>query len=287
MKKTVAEIVTERIIAELEKGNIPWQRPWTGNGKYAVSHSTGKPYALINQMLLGKTGEYLTFQEVSKEGGKVKKDEKGNFVVGWIVKDVKVGEDEETGEDITEKHFSLRYYYVFEISQCEGINRKYTEEGETFEHTGNEEAEAIIKSYIDREEGFTFTECESDSAYYSPMTDSVIVPERKHFENIEEFYSTAFHEIGHSTMKASRCNREEDRKGKKVSFGSQEYSKEELVAEITAASLVNYTGLETEKSFRNSAAYIQNWVSVLKNDPKMIISASAKADKAFNYILGL
>lgn len=87
-------------------------------------------------------------------------------------------------------------------------------------------------------------------------------------------------------MKKSRCNRAEDRKGRLVAFGSNEYSKEELVAEIGSVSLMNILGIETNKSFRNSNAYIQNWLSVLKNDVKFIVSASSKAEKAVKYILG-
>lgn len=87
-------------------------------------------------------------------------------------------------------------------------------------------------------------------------------------------------------MKESRCNREEDRKGKFVAFGSNDYSKEELVAEIGSANLMNIIGIETDKSFRNSAAYIQNWLSALRNDTRFIVSASSKAEKAVKYILG-
>ena len=100
------------------------------------------------------------------------------------------------------------------------------------------------------------------------------------------FRSTAYHESVHSTMKESRCNRAEDRKGKLVAFGSNEYSKEELVAEIGSANILNILGIETTKSFRNSAAYIQSWISVLQNDVKFIVSASSKAEKAVKYILG-
>ena len=103
---------------------------------------------------------------------------------------------------------------------------------------------------------------------------------------MNEYYNVAFHESVHSTMKENRCNRAEDRKEKLVAFGSNEYSKEELVAEIGSASLMNIIGIETSKSFRNSTAYIQNWLSVLKNDVRFIVLASSKAEKAVSYILG-
>ena len=114
----------------------------------------------------------------------------------------------------------------------------------------------------------------------------ICLPLFEQFTNANEYYATAFHESVHSSMKESRCNRAEDRKDKLVAFGSQEYSKEELVAEIGSATILNIIGVETKGSFTNSSAYIQNWLSVLRNDVKFIISASSKAEKAVKYILG-
>lgn len=111
------------------------------------------------------------------------------------------------------------------------------------------------------------------------------LPLFEQFKEANEYYSTAFHESIHSTMKENRCNRAEERKNKLVAFGSDEYSKEELVVELGSASLMNIIGIETKKSFRNSSAYIQNWLSVLRNDIKFIVSASSRAEKAAKYIL--
>lgn len=283
MSTSVNEIVTNRIIKELEKGNIPWQRPWSTSGRYAMSHSTKKPYSLLNQMLL-RPGEYLTFEECKREGGKVKKGEKGNFVVSWAK--LKKVETDEDGNERTTIIPRLKYYYVFEVSQCEGIERNCTEEPKTYGNTPVESAENIIRSYLERET-VTFTAKESNRAYYSPSEDAVIVPDLKYFEAVEEYYSTSFHELTHSTMHQDRCNRAEERKGKKVAFGSEEYSKEELVAEIGAATLVNMIGLESDKSFKNSVSYIQSWIGKLKNDKNLIVSASSRAEKAVNYILGI
>ena len=283
MSKNVYEMVTERIIAELEKGIIPWQRPWTGTPAGAYSRSTGKPYSFINQLILGKPGEYLTFKQIQDAGGKVKKGEKASIVVFW--KQYPVTETNEDGETITKCIPVLRYYNVFHIDQCEGVTPKYaqpvTTALEPIEH-----AESIITGYVDRET-LTFENQEQNRAYYSPAMDKVVVPVLSQFSIVEEYYSTAFHELTHSTMHPDRCNRQEERKGKLVAFGSEEYSKEELVAEIGAASLVNICGIESEKSFRNSAAYIQSWLLVLKNDSRMIVSAASKAEKAVNYILGI
>ena len=283
MSTSVNEIVTNRIIEELEKGNIPWQRPWSTAGRYAMSHSTKKPYSLLNQMLL-RPGEYLTFEECKREGGKVKKGEKGNFVVSWAK--IKKVETDEEGNERTTIIPRLKYYYVFEVSQCEGIERNCTEEPKSYGNTPVESAENIITSYLERET-VTFTATDSNRAYYSPSEDAVVVPDLKYFEAVEEYYSTSFHELTHSTMHQDRCNRAEERKGKKVAFGSEEYSKEELVAEIGAATLVNMIGLESDKSFKNSVSYIQSWIGKLKNDKNLIVSASSRAEKAVNYILGI
>ena len=277
------EIIEKDYLKELEKGNIPWQRPWSTAGRYAMSHSTKKPYSLLNQMLL-RPGEYLTFEECKREGGKVKKGEKGNFVVSWAK--IKKVETDEEGNERTTIIPRLKYYYVFEVSQCEGIERNCTEEPKTYGNTPVESADNIITAYINRET-VTFTATDSNRAYYSPSEDAVVVPDLKYFEAVEEYYSTSFHELTHSTMHPDRCNRAEERKGKKVAFGSEEYSKEELVAEIGAATLVNMIGLESDKSFKNSVSYIQSWIGKLKNDKNLIVSASSRAEKAVNYILGI
>ena len=104
--------ITNRIIAEMEQGTIPWKKPWVGSGN-AVSYATGKPYSILNQMLLGEPGEYLTFNECRKAGGFVRKGEKAKMVVFWNWLE---REDEETGEK-KEIPF-LRYYNVFHLNQC-------------------------------------------------------------------------------------------------------------------------------------------------------------------------
>ena len=100
-------------------------------------------------------------------------------------------------------------------------------------------------------------------------------------EETAEYYSTAFHEMVHSTWHMKRLARLEA----PAHFGGEEYSKEELVAEIGAAALMNYTGTETAKAFRNSAAYVQSWLRALRNDKRLIVTASGAASKAVNYIL--
>lgn len=282
MSKNVYEMVTDRIIAELEKGVIPWEKPWqSGNPNGAFNRISKKPYSLLNQILLGKDGEWMTFKQVQDLGGHVKKGEKASFVVFWKIQ---VKQEENDNGELEERHIPLlRYYNVFHISQTEGIEPLYKEDLKEVEPI--EAAEKVLHDYISRE-GITLESSISNEAYYSPMRDLIHLPVIGQFQRVEEYYSTAYHESVHSTMKKSRCDREQERKGKLVAFGSEEYSKEELVAELGSASIMNRLGLETVHSFRNSAAYIQSWIKALKNDPKMIVSAGSKAEKAVKYIFG-
>ena len=140
----------------------------------------------------------------------------------------------------------------------------------------------IGADYLSRS-GVRLTHAEGDRAYYQPMTDRITLPLREQFRETAEYYSTAFHELTHSTGHESRLNRLE----KTAFFGGEAYSKEELIAEIGAATLVHHAGLETPTSFRNNAAYIQSWLQALLDDKRFIVSASGKAEKAVNLILGL
>ena len=266
--------VTSRIIDQLDNGIIPWHKPWIALGG-AVSHVTGKPYSILNQMLLGRPGEYVTFKQCQQEGGKVRKGEKSQMIVFWkwlTVKDVETDEEKEIP--------MLRYYNVFHIDQCDGLTAKHVQ---TLPDTvsANQTAEAIIADYIQRS-GVKLNHIAGDRAFYQPSTDSITLPLMAQFKSTAEYYSTAFHEAVHSTGNQSRLNRLE----KTAFFGSDAYSKEELIAEIGAAALVKHAGLETPESFRNNTAYIQNWLQVLKNDKRFIVSAAGKAEKAVQMILG-
>lgn len=281
MAKSVYEMVTERIIEQLEKGVIPWQKPWTGIRSGAYNRVSKKSYSLLNQMLLKHKGEYATFKQWQDLGGHIRKGEKSEIVVFWKIQPIE--EEQEDGTKITRQIPLLRYYNVFHISQVDGVEPLPKDELHDIEPI--EKAESILHGYWTKE-NITVEYVAGDRAYYSPSLDMIHLPLFEQFTDANEYYSTAFHESVHSTMKESRCNRAEERKGKLVAFGSEDYSKEELVAEIGSASLMNIIGIETSKSFRNSSAYIQNWLSVLKNDVKFIVSASSKAEKAVDYILG-
>ncbi len=214
--------ITDRIIAALESGVIPWHKPWVGGSSGCISFSTGKPYSLLNHILLGGiSGEYITFKQATLAGGHVRKGEKSKMVVFWKPFEK---ENEETGE--VEKHFFLRYYNVFHLSQCEGIAPRWAVSvNPSSDLEPDTAADAIVKRYIERS-GVRLTVTESDRAFYRPSTDEVIVPQLSQYQNVAEYYSTLFHELTHSTGHHSRLNRIADI----AAFGSHEYSREELVA---------------------------------------------------------
>ena len=280
----VYTIITNKIIEKLEKGVIPWKKPWIG-GKGAFNRVSGKSYSMLNQMLLEHDGEYLTFNQITDLGGKLKKGAKAEIVVFFKMNEVEE-KNEESGETTLKKYPMLRYYRVFHISNVEGIepltveeinvNSNADTEEESFTNAGN----AIINYFTNTKIKYETTN--GNKACYSPTTDTIRLPSYKQFVNMNEYYGTLFHEIIHSTGHESRLNR-----NIKNTFGSSNYAKEELVAELGAVFLNNYYGVETDETFDNATAYIQSWLSALKNDKKLIVFASAQAEKAANYVLSV
>lgn len=280
MSKNVYQMVTDRIIEQLEQGYIPWHKPWTGTKEGAFNRVSKRSYSLLNQMLLKHSGEYASFKQWTDLGGHIRKGEKSEIVFFWKI--LPIEEEKEDGTKTMKQIPLLKYINVFHISQVDGVEP--LKESELHDIEPIEEAEKILTGYWNREH-IQVEHVKGDKAYYSPMFDMIHLPLFEQFTDPNEYYSTAFHESIHSTMAESRCDRAEERKNKSVAFGSEEYSKEELVAEIGSATLLNLIGIETKKTFKNSTAYIQSWLRALKNDNKFIISASSKAEKAVKYIL--
>lgn len=284
----VYQMVTDRITAQLEQGNIPWRKPWTGvsaDEGGAVNYVSRRPYSLINQLILGKPGEYLTWKQVDELGGKVRKGAKAGFVVFFknITIQDKTFINPENGEPETKTIPLLRYYNVFHLDDVEGIESK-TIRGEAPKVQPLEAAEKAIADYLSRQPGLRFqNDKKSDSAYYNLTEDMVVVPMLSQYKIPEEYYSTTFHELTHSTIPESRCDRKAE--NARSFFGNEEYSREELVAEIGSAMLCNRLGIEAARAFKNSVAYIKSWLGALKNDPKMIIWAAGRAEKAAKFIL--
>lgn len=272
----VYEIVTERIIAELEKGIVPWRKPWIG-GEYAWSRQTGKPYSLLNSLLLPLQGEYATYKQIVADGGAVNKGAKAKIVTFWSWIESKT-EVDRNGNPV--KIPFLKYYNVFHIETDTNLNVRHNK---TRANNNNpiECAEKIINDYVEASGVGFHKDNASAKAFYSPILDSVTIPHITQYDNIAEYYSTAFHELVHSTGHSSRLNRD-----LKNGFGTEKYSKEELIAEIGAATILNSLGIENDESFQNSASYIGGWLRKLHDDKRLIVSASSKAEKAVRYING-
>ena len=279
--------ITDRITAMLEQGKIPWEKPWIG-AEGAKSYVSGKPYSFINQLMLGGEGEWITIKQANERGGKVKKGAKAHMVVFWKLnqypdKDasgaVKINSK---GEPLMKIVPILRYYNVFRVEDCEGILPH-----EKPKHNADhplEAAENTLNAYLKRS-GVQMRFREGDRAFYRPSTDTIVLPMWEQFKNGAEFYSTAFHEATHSTGHKTRLNRFPEN-ALEAAFGSESYSKEELVAEIGSAACLCKLGIETEGTFKNSAAYIQNWLQALRNDKRLIVSAAGRAEKAVAMIFG-
>lgn len=203
-------------------------------------------------------------------------------------------DDDEDGDDglddtLEQVLDSMRNFdatYVVREYDTEGIESKIkTEEKDGTLVFPIDAAEQVITGYLEREKELTFhNDKPTDSAYYSPSLDMVSVPMLSQYQIPEEYYSTTFHELVHSTKLKSRCDRDSEQSGI-AAFGNEDYSREELVAEIGSAMLCNRVEIESEKAFKNSVAYIQGWLKALKNDNHAIVWASSRAEKAAKYII--
>ena len=268
------------MIGKLKDGIIPWQKPWNSvnSGPRNIS---GHIYRGINFWTLIASDYnsmfWLTFNQVKKLGGKVKPGEKGTMVVFWKMLLV---EDEATGE--VKRVPLLKNYYVFNVEQTENIPEDklpvIQQPEEKPEFSPIEICENMIEQWDDKPN----VKYGGDRAFYTPNFDYIQMPKPEDFLGAEEYYSTLFHEYIHSTGHHSRTNRHALLKNH--TFGSKDYSQEELVAEMGAAFLSGMAGIEN-KTIDNSAAYIQSWIRSLKNDPKMLLNAASQAQKACDYIL--
>ncbi|MGG1916082.1 zincin-like metallopeptidase domain-containing protein [Priestia megaterium] len=277
----VYEIVQDKIVKAIEDaiengGTAPWRKPWKGG--VPRNFISKKPYRGVNLLMLDG-GSYLTFKQITdlqkkNPEVKLKKGSKSEIVVFWKFPD----KEEEKENDDEEKYGPIfKYYRVFHISNVEGL----VDDVFNFDHVPNEQGEKLIEAYkkevrIDVLEG-------SDRAYYTPALDRISVPALSHYEQPEEFYSTTFHEMVHSTGHKKRLDRFDENES--TAFGSESYSKEELVAEIGANMILATLGIECKSQQENSISYLYGWLSAIKKDPKLIVSAAQKAQKASDYIL--
>jgi antirestriction protein ArdC len=273
-KFDINNMVTDKIIESLEKGVVPWHKPWKGG--LPCNFITKSEYQGINLFILAmspyKSRYWLTYKQAEAKGGSVKKGEKGTPIVFWSPTQYKKL-NKLTNEVEVQKGMILKYFTVFNIEQTQNIE---IPEDTIVDFKPIEACEAVLKSYKTMPE-LTHG---GDRAAYSPGLDRIMMPHKETFHSVEGYYGTLFHEMVHSTGHKSRLNR--DLGGH---FGSADYSFEELVAELGSGMLSAHAGIEN-KTLDNSAAYIASWIKKLSNDKKMIIKASGKSKKAVAMILG-
>ncbi len=275
------QVITDRMIGLLESGTVPWRKEWSGSD-LPVNLISKKTYRGINVLLLSMS-EYsspywLTFNQAKKVGGHVRKGERSTMIVFW--KWIDKREDTED-DDKRDGVPYLRYYNVFNVEQCELPDGAVPVDTDSPTVQPIAECERVVSAMPLCPE---IAHNGNGRAYYRRGDDSIHMPLRDSFESPEAYHSTLFHELAHSTGHKSRLDRhsltEYD------GFGGQNYSREELIAEMSAAFLNGTTGIGTA-TIDNSAAYVASWLKALKNDKRMVVTAAAQAQKATDYILGI
>lgn len=277
--------VTNKIIAELEKGVRPWIKPWSADhaaGKITrpLRHN-GQPYSGINILMLWASAMeqgysapiWMTFRQAGELGANVRKGEKGSLVV-YANKLVRT-EEGDSGEEIERQIPYMKGYTVFNVEQIDGLPEHYYSKPaprldlpQRVEHA--ERYFAAIKTDL-RHGG--------NRAYYSVSTDHVQMPFFETFCDAESYYATLAHEMTHWTRHKARLDRSFGRK----SWGDEGYAREELVAELGSAFLCADLDLTPEVR-DDHASYIASWLEVLKSDKRAIFSAAAHAQRAIDYL---
>jgi antirestriction protein ArdC len=274
--------VTQTILDALERGVVPWRKPWRSFNSLPVNAISNRPYRGVNAFLLGITPytdhRWLTFKQVTEQGGNVRKGEKASLAVFWKLWEPN---DSNSNEDETKRQKRvpiLRHYSLFNAEQCENLSLpELYQPQEAKRHQRIQRAEQIIAEMPNPP---TIAEG-GGSAWYRPSTDHVQVPKFESFSSPDSYYAVLMHELGHATGHQDRLNR----KGVTgtIQFGSGDYSQEELVAELTSAFLCAKAGLDNSL-LADSASYIDGWLDVLNNDRKAVVYAAAQAQKAADYI---
>ena len=284
-KQDVYTRITDKIVADLERGVRTWMKPWdAGNTAGRITRPlrhNGLPYSGINILMLWASAVeqgfaapmWITFQQALELKAHVRKGEKGSLVVyaNTITKTQANDEGEETDREIR----FLKGYTVFNVEQIEGLPEQYY---------ARPEARLTPVERIDRADAF-FAATGADiryrgnSAFYAAEPDYIQLPAIEAFHDSESFYATLAHESAHWTKHSSRLARDFGRK----SWGDEGYAKEELVAELASAFLC--ADLELTPEVRDDhAAYIASWLTALKNDKRMIFTAAAHAQRAADFL---
>jgi len=287
-KLNIFDRVTQKIIADLEQGVRPWQKPWdsdmaTGRIIRPLRHN-GEAYNGVNILLLwGSAIEsgyqnptWMTFKQAIDYGGHVRKGEKSSLVV-YADKIVKTEENVSTGEDTEKVIPFLKGYSVFNVEQIEGLPEKFLFKPEPKPEGDSIRRVEMVETFVQQTRAVI--RHGGDRAYYAMHTDHVQMPPIEAFTDAESYYATLTHELTHWTKHPTRLDRSF---GRKV-WGDEGYAKEELVAELGSAFLCADLGI-TPEIRTDHAAYIDNWLQALKNDRKLIFTAASHASKAVEFL---
>lgn len=280
MANNLYQNVTDRILASLEAGIAPWVKPWsaTAGRNVPLNVISGKAYQGVNAILLWgnigrfKTPHYLTYKQALDLGGHVRKGEHG-FQICKVLQLV----SKPTGDAATDEaraFTTMKFFTVFNIDQCDDLPARVFESPE-FKPNNSDQRDATIDEFI-AATGANFSENGGDRAFYRHSDDSVRMPEFVSFKSAAQFYSTAFHELGHWTGHEKRLNREFGKR-----FGDRRYAAEELVAELTSAFLCAEFSIDGQLQH---ADYIGNWIALLKDDAKAFFTAASAAQKAADFL---
>jgi antirestriction protein ArdC len=277
--------VTNRIIEELERGVMPWLKPW--NAEHAAGRIcrplrfNGERYSGINVLMLWAEAEtrgyscpiWMTFQQALTLGGHVRKGQHGAPVV--YASRFKKTETNSAGDEVEREIPFLRQYTVFNVEQCDGLPASY--------YQPPEQPKTTLERVADADGFFAATKADirhgGNQAFYTAAADYVQMPRLECFRDAESYYSTLAHEVTHWTRHPSRLNREFGRKR----FGDEGYAVEELVAELGAAFLCADLNITAEVR-SDHASYVDHWLTVLKNDKRAIFSAASHASKAVEFL---
>lgn len=290
----VYSIVTDQIIKIMESGVIPWTQPWNNYNPHQ-NPITKTKYKGINRILLScahliqkrdpfDSNLWMTMNEINALNGRVITGQKSTMLIFWKPEVIK--ESKDNPEEYIIIPPVLRYYRVFNLDQTSGIDKsKFQTQAQQILKPNTDpiaECESIVNKYTDRPEiGF---DKNSNSAFYNPVFDKVVTPPKETFISQKHYYATLFHELAHSTGHQSRINRSLI---KNYFHSREDRSKEELIAEMSAAFLCTMAGINSNELIENQASYIDGWLSVFNKDKTILISAAAQAEKASNYIQGI
>lgn len=279
--------LADKLIEQMKSNTAPWQKPWEDSIlSRPFNAQTGKPYRGYNNLALTTSGyddpRWLTFKQAKDLGYSVKKGEKGTPLMfysrlserakrddnGNVVKDI-------DGKTIKEKTLNertiIRTFYVFNAKQIDGIPPLERQEPNQIEI--NERAEALLIT-----SGAEIIHQPSDNAFYTPIRDLIVLPEKGQFKSAEHYYSTALHELGHWSGHPSRLNRDILN-----TFGSEDYAREELRAEISSMLVGQELGIRHDPT--QHIAYTKSWIKHLEEQPKEILYAVRDAQKIFDYVM--